>query len=783
MNSYDITQIPTLIIVDSMGNFARANLDSYQSDTITFGRMKNINDIQISDSFVSGTHGAFIRSNGGFAYQDLDSSNGSMVISGSSQLHLKHTNEAVELKNHSIIRIGSSKNPDKMVLIFFTYMSADAVMDRTDLNKDQILIGRNPTNDIILNHPSVSRVHAVVSKHAGKYYIRDNRSLNGVIVNGTPVNKERVLKDKDVIEISGFQLIFSGNYIYYRKTVGGISISTDGVTKWVGKGKERKCILRDVNIEIKSNEFVAIIGGSGAGKTTLMSTLNGFDKDYEGEVFFNSTPLKENFQQLKGVIGYVPQQDIIYENLTLRSMLMYTAKLRMPEDLDESELEGRITEVLETLDLQQHQDTLIRKLSGGQKKRASIAVELLADPRVFFLDEPTSGLDPGTEKNLMESLRKLCKEQERTIVMVTHTTQSLHLCDKVIFMGQGGRVCFMGSVDEARKFFQTDDLTDIYNMMSKAPEYWANRYRQASAGSGSRAAKGSTEQFKRSRVSALSQFSTITKRYVELIVNDKRKLLILLLEPILIGVLLYIVAEKNVFDIYGSTKSIMFVLSCAAIWIGLFNSIQEICKERSILKREYMANLRLYVYIMSKVVVQAALGLIQAVLMTLTFLGMLDILKDGGNVDIEADDVLFPIGGVYAEIIVAVWITILASMALGLLISSIVKTGDKAMTMAPFILIVQLLFSGILFKLKGIATGISYFTISRWSVDSMGRIANLRELDLNENGLPVPDDTDENMFDWDPGWLLGEWGILIGMAVITIVLSVIILRSVAKDGR
>ena len=125
----------------------------------------------------------------------------------------------------------------------------------------------------------------------------------------------------------------------------------------------------------------------------------------------------------------------------------------------------------------------------------------------------------------------------------------------------------------------------------------------------------------------------------------------------------------------------------------------------------------------------------------------------------------------------------LASMALGLLISSIVKTGDKAMTMAPFILIVQLLFSGILFKLKGIATGISYFTISRWSVDSMGRIANLRELDLNENGLPVPDDTDENMFDWDPGWLLGEWGILIGMAVITIVLSVIILRSVAKDGR
>ena len=251
----------------------------------------------------------------------------------------------------------------------------------------------------------------------------------------------------------------------------------------------------------------------------------------------------------------------------------------------------------------------------------------------------------------------------------------------------------------------------------------------------------------------------------------------------LIGLLLFIVAENTVFDLYGSTKSIMFVLSCAAIWIGLFNSIQEICKERNILQREYMANLRLSVYILSKVIVQAVLGLIQAILMTLTFLGILDLFKDGGNVDVEAKKLLLPAGGLYLEIIIAVWITIIASMALGLLISSIVRTGDKAMTMAPFILIVQLLFSGILFKLKGVATGISYFTISRWSVDSLGRLVNLRSLDYTENVEDVPDDVDEGMFDWDPNWILNEWGILLGMAVITIVLSVVILRNVAKDGR
>ena len=254
------------------------------------------------------------------------------------------------------------------------------------------------------------------------------------------------------------------------------------------------------------------------------------------------------------------------------------------------------------------------------------------------------------------------------------------------------------------------------------------------------------------------------------------------MEPILIGLLLYIVAENTVFDLYGATKSIMFVLSCAAIWIGLFNSIQEICKERSILQREYMANLRLPVYILSKVIVQAVLGLIQAILMTVTFLGLLDLFKDEGNVEVDAKEILLP-GGLYVEIIVAVWITIIASMALGLLISSIVRTGDKAMTMAPFILIVQLLFSGILFKLKGVGTIISYFTISRWSVDSLGRLVNLRELDYTENTEDVPDDVDEGMFDWDPNWILGEWGILIGMALITIILSVVILRNVAKDGR
>lgn len=210
-----------------------------------------------------------------------------------------------------------------------------------------------------------------------------------------------------------------------------------------------------------------------------MSAISGFDKEFTGAVYCNGVNLIEQFHSLKSIIGFVPQQDIIYENLTLKRMLLYTAKLKMPKDTQRQEMEQRIHAVLKMVDLEEHQNTYIRKLSGGQKKRASIAVELLADPKLFFLDEPTSGLDPGTEKNLMMTLSKLSKEQNKTIVMVTHTTQNLHLCDKIIFMGPGGRLCFCGNVEEAKKFYQTDDLVNIYNMIAENPELWQRRFEQS----------------------------------------------------------------------------------------------------------------------------------------------------------------------------------------------------------------------------------------------------------------------------------------------------------------
>lgn len=763
-----------LTIINTQGQISTIDLDAPGQGYFTLGRDPRQNDIVISEAIVSKTHGYLLKKFDTFFYKDLNSSNGTYVEVSGNRTLLHHSDQFVELSEGTVLRIGSMQNPEKMILMVLNYMAEDEELEKYAVSGNAISIGRTSGNDIVLDHPGVSRHHCMLEYGQQGTVLHDNKSANGVLVNGQMVTGSQVLNDKDVIQILGYHLIFSGDSIYYKKRVRGVNIKVCGIDKWVGRFKQKKQILRDVNCEVKGNSFVAIIGGSGAGKTTLMNVINGFDKKVEGNVYCNNIDLAENFQHLKNIIGYVPQEDIIYENLTLRKMLHYTARLKMPDDTQPQEIERRIDEVLGMIDLKAHQDTYIRKLSGGQKKRASIAVELLADPKLFFLDEPTSGLDPGTEKNLMISLKRLTKEQDKTVIMVTHTTQNLHLCDKILFMGPGGRLCFAGNVEAAKAFFGKDDLTDIYNLLADDAEYWEQRYRNMEQRQRQETGRTPKEQFsKHNRISAGRQFRVLVKRYMELMKNDAQRLAVLLAQPLIIGLLLYIVADKEVFDIYESTKSMMFALSCSAIWIGIFDSIQEICKERSILKREYMANLKLPGYIFSKLLVQAALGLIQSVFLTGIFLLLLK--ADGKGILLSHFQV---------EILATVWITVLASITMGFIISSMVKTGDKAMALAPFVLIIQLLFSGILFELKGAGEIISYCTISRWSVEALGSIADLNALDLRMQAeIPTLPHEAESFFDATTGHLMETWGILAGIAVVFTIASILLLKNISKDGR
>lgn len=759
-----------LCFFDDFGELVIVNLNRFKKSEISIGRDATSADIVLAFEAVSRIHGRFLLLPEGLYYQDNDSLNGTSVVDNMRRVELRHTKKKVLVTESSFFRIGKG---DDFFLFFVRKHQSNRGWKKIALTEKPLSIGRSHTNDVVLKHPSVSKRHARVGMRKKQPQIQDLDSNNGTRVNGNYIRGIARLQDYDVIEIVDYQMIYCRGLLYYLTSVEGVHLVVENLNKSVNNGQKK--LLQHINLEIKSNDFVAIIGGSGAGKTTLMNAISGFDQQCSGRIYFSGNDLKKNFNHLKDLIGYVPQQEIIYENLTLHNMLYYTAKMKLPSDMDKKEIEGRIEEVLKMVELSEHAATFIRKLSGGQKKRASIAVELLADPKLFFLDEPTSGLDPGTEENLMLLLNHLSKTRDKTTIIVTHTTQNLHLCDKVVFMGPGGYLCFYGSVEQAKMFFQTDSLVNIYNLIAKDPVMWAKQFNRIMREEQQQAdeKQESPGRMKRAKTAHTRQLGVLIRRYAELIWNDKTRLAILLLQPVIIGLLLKLVSNDKVFSVFEDTQTMLFCLSCASIWIGLFNSIQEICKERNILKREYMANLRLPLYTFSKFMIQFLLASAQALLLTVVFAVSQGEYPKG----IWADPYI-------AEIFVAVLLTILASMSMGLLISAVVKTGDKAMTIAPFVLIVQLLFSGILFKLKGAAKYIAYLTVSKWSVESMGSILDLNSLTLRiQEDFPDFKHEAQDIYEHAGPHVMSRWGILAGMTLGLMVITTVLLTRVKNDQR
>ena len=774
-----IRQSAILLVLIPEGELREYYLSDMGKSQLNIGRSSD-NDIVLNSSAVSHHHGRLTLQNGKTYYEDLNSSNGTYVDVLGTAKYLHGSQGNIGLKDGMVLNVGGMGSQNA-VYMMYSLCSSDEVWKRININKKRLSIGRAPGNDIVLSHPAISRQHAAIEPcQAGGYEIVDVSGKNGTLVNGRMINGRKRLKECDIIQIVAFQMIYLKESIFYKTSSEGISLNIQHLRKVVG-GSQKKELLHDVNLQIESNEFVAIIGGSGAGKTTLMNAISGFDRGgVTGKVYCNGLDLYENFKYMKSVIGYVPQEDIIYQNLTLRKMLEYTAKLKMPDDVSKSERDAQIDAVLDMVELKPQQNTYIRKLSGGQKKRASIAVELLADPRLFFLDEPTSGLDPGTEQNLMRTLSRMAATQKKTIIMVTHTIQNLYLCDRIILMGTGGRCCFSGNLEEARMFFDTENLADAYNVVAANSKEWEAQYAKFQKKDYQVKTSGEDSQktmnpIKRpgKRPSAFRQLMILIQRYLELMKNDWARLLILMIQPVIIGLLLYLVSEETVFDVYENTKTMMFALCCSGIWIGLFNSIQEICKERNILRREYMTNLKLPVYVFSKFAVQSLIGAVQAIFLTGTFLGAIG--KNGEGLFLDS---FFP------ELILSIWLVILASEALGLAVSANAKSGDKAMVAAPFILIIQLLFSGILFKLEGFGEWISYVTVSRWTVEALGSTVNLNDLPLKlQADYPMIEHEAEAFFEATKAHVLQDWGILAGMTFLFLIFSMFSLRKLAKDSR
>lgn len=760
----DVNQYSVFIIGN--GTSRNVNLNEFGKKVITFGRSED-NDIVLSSPIISSKHGAFIIENGELKLCDNKSKNG-IFING------VLTNNTYSLKDGDFIKIDNPTLPLKQgVIMLVTVGKGDSSWSEFDLTgKNLVTIGRSKDCDVVLERISIPLKHAKIEKVGNNYEISYFDNKNGIIINNKILTGRMPLTEKDVLFIDDIKIVFSDNKLIYQKREYGVRLDAIDIVKTVTLKFKKRDISQHINFNAAPGEFIAFVGGSGAGKSTFMKCISGVTKPTSGKVLINGNDLYGNYEVLKKLIGYVPQENIIFNDLTLIDMLKYAANLRMPDDTTKKEKLKRIDKVLEIVEMLDKKDVMIRNLSGGQQKRACIAVELLSDPKLFFLDEPTSGLDPGTERSLMKTLRKMANSG-KTIILVTHNTLNLHLCDKVVFFGYGGKLCFDGKPKDALSFFGVDDFVDIYNLLNNDVDKWEQSFKKLqneeieNITSNEIVSNSRTTKSK----SFFKQFSTLTRRKLKTLFNNKPQMILIFGQAPLIAFLLSFVVTKNMFYSYEETKSVLFTLSTASIWIGLLNSIQEVCKEKVILFKEYMSDLRISAYLLSKVTYFIILSLIQSLL----FVGTFTLVVDVPTLGIE-----FPW---FVENTFVVFLTILSASAMGLLVSCIAKDTSVALTMPALLLIPQMLFSGILFPLDGIVEKVSNFILCRWSVEALGTINDLNSLvSAIQEIIPGYVRDAENYFTFTLSHLSYDLIIIGVMTLLLVFASYFVLKKILESG-
>jgi len=447
--------------------------------------------------------------------------------------------------------------------------------------------------------------------------------------------------------------------------------------------------------------------------------------------------LSEDLDLLRPLLGYVPQDDIVHGELTVERTLYYAARLRLPADTRVEEIAQRTEDVLAAVGLTEHRRTEVRRLSGGQRKRVSVAVELLAKPKAFFLDEPTSGLDPALEGRMMALFRDLA-ERGATVIVSTHVTQNLRACDKIAWMARGGRLVFYGSPAEALRHFGVSQFGEVYDLLEAddGVARWHDAFSASPAHSSNVAqrlasavppvdrdmlAEAETPGSTRAATAQTRQFFWLTVRYLEVMMRDGRNLALLLLQAPAIAGGLLLLYDRRVFSLAASdggdahrAMMSLHMLTVSAIWLGASNAAREITKEQAIYKRERLVNLGVLPYVGSKVAVLSALCLLQ----TTTMLGVFAL--------------GVPLGGggwhVFPTLLAAVYVTALAGLSMGLVVSAIAGNSDQAMAIVPMLLIPQLMFAGAQVPIRHMlapARWASEIAISRWSLELTGSITGL----------------------------------------------------------
>lgn len=638
-----------------------------------------------------------------------------------------------------------------------------------------ITIGRGAGNDIVLKELLVSRRHAEVRRTGAGYIVVDLGSSNGTFLNGRQVSRAP-LRPGDLLSIGRHEFAFDGERLHEYVDTGPTSLVADGLSVNVGK----HVLLSDVTFGLAEGSLLAVIGPSGCGKSTLIRAVTGIRPASGGTVRYDGRDLYADYAELRYRIGMVPQDDVLHRQLTVQRALRFAASLRFAGDVPRSERKARVAEVLATLGLTERAHQRIDTLSGGQRKRTSVALELLTEPSLLCLDEPTSGLDPALDREVMQELRELA-DRGRTVVVVSHNVLHLDLCDRVLVMCPGGTVGYFGPPEEVLGFFGADDYADVFEMVTKKPAEWTQRYREsehydqyamvrtampalettaplplplplaevsaapvspAGAVAGQEPARPAVGRAKapaanlrglplRSRAAhpaaPLRQYLTLCLRMISVVGSDRGYSLFLLGLPLALALLTHSVpGDYGLADppapFYGRSleaQRLLVVLVVGAAFLGIAPAIREIVQEATIYRRERAVGLSPGAYLASKITVLAAINVVQVALFV-----YLALLGRGG----PSDSVVIP--NPMVEVTVAVALVAIACTVLGLVISALARTTEQTTPVLVVVVMTQLVLSGGLFELDGqrILEQVSWIAQTRWGFAATGSTVDLTNM-------------------------------------------------------
>lgn len=614
-----------------------------------------------------------------------------------------------------------------------------------------VRIGRAADNDLVLDDLTVSRHHAELrALPGGGHEIADLGSHNGTYLDGAQVTLA-ALGPESVVGIGHHAFRLVGGELQEYVDTGEVGLDVQDLTVTVGGGK---VLLDHVSFPVGAKCLLGVVGPSGAGKSTLLNALTGQRPAQHGTVVYDGRDLYRDYAELRSRIGLVPQDDILHTQLTVRAALGYAAELRFPQDTVKAERRARVDEVIRELGLEQRAEQPVHSLSGGQRKRVSVALELLTKPSLLFLDEPTSGLDPGMDRSVMHMLRGLA-DDGRTVIVVTHSVLSLDVCDRLLVLAPGGRTAYYGPPGEALGYFGRAQWPEVFEALEHERD-WAGEYARSPEHR-----RYVTEAAAQPRLpdeppkkvpppprprSRTAQLATLVRRYTAALASDRTFLAVMVALPFVMGAMARALAGGTLTQ--KTAMDALLILCVGGVLTGAANAVRELVKERAIYGRERAVGLSRGAYLMSKVVVLGTVTVLQAVVLTLVGLLGVHLNAPGGK------GVLLP---PLAEITVAVALLAFTAMTLGLLVSALVRKEEVTMPLLVLLAIVQVVFCGALLTLHGVPglEQLAWLVPSRWALAAMAST-----LDLGRIVTPDP------LFRHTAHvWLL-DIGMLVALAVV-----------------